>query len=87
MKAEWDTYYVKTGWDNLQLTYSPTDKGKAYDQVMETGLEGSKWQLKQWNIGDIDAKAAHWLMTVLLRRNIVISRECKNSSHSFLDGV
>lgn len=75
MKTEWDTYYETAEFKDGRLERQPKDKGKAYHEAL-TGYK-TKWQLREgWNIGhEFDVNAAHWLMTVLLRRNVVVSRK------------
>ena len=91
MKDEWDTYYEKSENSQDHPGQKPTGKGKAYDDALlklpfaESPYEDGHlkapfvldWTLTPVLIGeDIDAKAAHWLMTLLLDRNVWISREC-----------
>lgn len=79
MKTEWESYYQKEDPDKDDgLLLVPTEKGKPYDDAMMQVAFGLGLNFTPWPLGDIDGRAAHWLMTVILRRNIVVSRE---SSH------
>lgn len=69
MKSEWDSYYEP-------IERKVTNKGEAYQGAMTELDFFEGWVTTPTQLGrEIDGKAAHWLMTVLLKRNIVVSRK------------
>jgi hypothetical protein len=80
MKTEWESYFK--GNKNNGIVLKATDKGKPYDDAMNRMAFAFDNPVTPWPIGDTDGKSAHWLMTVLLRRNIVISCESNSSANS-----
>lgn len=76
MKTEWETYYDKLESDDTGITLKATNKGEKYENAL-VGLDFfEKWTTTPVQLGKkIDGKAAHWLMTVLLRRNVIVSRK------------
>lgn len=79
MKTEWDSYYqqsIASSDGVFGATRSPTTKGEAYDNALLKLGFAKDWTMTPWQIGqEIDAKAAHWLMTVLLRRDVMVQGE------------
>lgn len=74
MKTEWDTYYQQDPKSD-QCMLKATEKALAYKNIWWELVFFTDVGTTPWPVGGIDTKAAHWLMTVLLRRNIVVSRE------------
>lgn len=84
MKADWEMTYVKSEPETASISLKATNKGEAYENAMvELDFFGG-WATTPVTLGrEIDGKAAHWLLTVLLRRNIVVSR--KSGGHAALE--
>jgi hypothetical protein len=51
----------------------PTDKGRAFQDAIQARYSG--FVLTPMVVGDIDLKAALWLMSILTRRNAAWSSE------------
>lgn len=81
MKTEWESYYGEYKYvpdGRLQAT----GKGQAHQKAMlkvafTRDMNGGHPENSDasWPKSDIDGRVAHWLMTVLLGRNVVVSRE------------
>lgn len=69
VKTEWDSYFRETDNPDDGILLEATDKGKPYaDKLLEQML----WTSTPLPYGDMDLVAVHWLMTLLLRRNVAV---------------